>query len=109
MADVVRGRGIGQVYHYWATVFLDEHNLYLPDFVVFPAGAGTETDWEELGVPLLAVEVLSPSTAKYDRGAKRPHYIKPQALANTGSLIWTPAWWNGGDRATAGQRSCGMS
>lgn len=74
VADFVRDRGIGQVYHYWAPVFLDEHNVYLPDFVVFPAGAGAETDWEELGVPLLAVEVLSPSTAKYDRGAKRPHY-----------------------------------
>ena len=42
--------------------------------MIFPAGAATDQDWEDLGAPLLAGEVLSPSTAKYDRGAKRQRY-----------------------------------
>ena len=70
----VRAAGIGQVYQYWAPVFLNEINVYLPDFVVFRGRPAQVNDWEALGVPLLAVEVLSPSTAKYDRGAKRPRY-----------------------------------
>ena len=54
-------------------MFVNEYNVFLPDFVVFPP-AGAVTEWEELGAPFLAVEVLSPSSAKYDRGAKRVRY-----------------------------------
>ena len=74
VAEYVHARAIGELYHYWAPVFLNEINVYLPDFVVFLAHPGQVKEWEALGVPLLAVEVLSPSTAKYDRGAKRPRY-----------------------------------
>ena len=31
-------------------------------------------NWEEYGIPLLVVEVLSPSTARYDRLVKRHRY-----------------------------------
>jgi Uma2 family endonuclease len=74
VAAFVRGRGVGELYHYWAPVFLNQYNVYLPDFVVYRAGAARPVEWEDLGVPMLAVEVLSPSTAKYDRGAKRQRY-----------------------------------
>ncbi|MBI4503224.1 MAG: Uma2 family endonuclease [Gemmatimonadetes bacterium] len=69
----VRERGIGELHHHKAPVFINDYNVFLPDFVVFPPG-GHVTEWEELGPPLLAVEVLSPSSAKYDRGAKRVRY-----------------------------------
>ncbi len=74
VAGYVRAERIGEVHHYWAPLFMNDYNVYLPDFVVFRAGARRELDWEDLGAPLLAVEVLSPSTAKYDRGAKRQRY-----------------------------------
>jgi len=72
--DFVRAMGLGEVYQYWAPVFLNEYNVYLPDFVVFRSGAASKADWEELDTPMLAVEVLSPASAKYDRGAKRQRY-----------------------------------
>ncbi|MBI2401909.1 MAG: Uma2 family endonuclease [Gemmatimonadetes bacterium] len=72
--DFVRAMGIGAVYQYWAPVFLNEYNVYLPDFIVSRSGATRAADWEELGMPMLVVEVLSPSSAKYDRGAKRQRY-----------------------------------
>ncbi|MBI2537623.1 MAG: Uma2 family endonuclease [Gemmatimonadetes bacterium] len=74
VAEFVRERGIGELYRYLAPVFINDFNVYLPDFLVFRAGAAWEAEWEELGTPMLAVEVLSPSTAKYDRGAKRQRY-----------------------------------
>ena len=32
------------------------------------------TSWSEIGIPILAVEILSPSTASRDRGKKRRIY-----------------------------------
>ena len=74
VAAYVGGAGVGEVHRYLAPVFLNEYNVYLPDFVVFRAGVDRDVDWEELGTPLLAVEVLSPSSARYDWGAKRQRY-----------------------------------
>ncbi len=74
VAEFVRGGGIGELYRYVAPVFINDYNVYLPDFVVYRVSAARPAEWEDFGLPMLAVEVLSPSTAKYDRGAKRQRY-----------------------------------
>jgi len=50
-------------------VGIDEWNVYQPDLLVLR----TRPSWEvhDVGIPLLAVEVLSPSTARHDRVVKR--------------------------------------
>ena len=45
-----------------------------PDLVVLPFVAGRLARDDEQPVPLLIVEVLSPSTARFDRGRKRALY-----------------------------------
>jgi Uma2 family endonuclease len=46
-----------------------------PDLFVVPHPERPAVrDWSELGVPLLTVEVLSPSTAHHDRITKRRRY-----------------------------------
>ncbi len=46
-----------------------------PDLFVGALVNGKEpVDWEEWGVPILIAEVLSPSTARYDRITKRRRY-----------------------------------
>ena len=51
---------------------LGGHGLAQPDIYVMPGPRGRAPErWEELGLPLLVVEVLSPSTALNDRQIKR--------------------------------------
>lgn len=46
-----------------------------PDlFVVSPLPPGERLTWADFGIPLLVVEVLSPSTAYYDRHRKRRRF-----------------------------------
>jgi len=54
---------------------IDEFNVYQPDVVVFRHGVDDEASGAEGGVPLLVVEVLSPSTASRDRCVKRTRYL----------------------------------
>jgi Uma2 family endonuclease len=50
--------------------------LVQPDlFVVAEPTDASRASWQEIGVPLVAVEVLSPSTATRDRGKKRRIYL----------------------------------
>jgi len=51
-----------------------DREILQPDIFVLPAGAGTSTEWPDISALLLAVEVLSPSTARYDRYLKRIRY-----------------------------------
>jgi len=57
-------------------VHFDRHNMLEPDVLV---ALGPELlrlkTWRELPDPALAVEVLSPSSARYDRGRKRERYM----------------------------------
>ena len=56
-------------------VAFDRHTLVQPDLFVVPLVQGKRPrTWEEAGRPLLAVEVLSPSTARVDRVRKRELY-----------------------------------
>ena len=54
-------------------VVLGEHDVYQPDLVVLrKAPPRTQSD---VGIPLLAIEVLSPSTRRRDREVKTKHLL----------------------------------
>jgi Uma2 family endonuclease len=54
---------------------LDQQTLVQPDVFVFESLVGRRVEsWKEIGKLLLAVEILSPSTARYDRQVKRMRY-----------------------------------
>jgi len=58
-----------------ADVVLGPRTLVQPDVFVVRQQPGTRLRrWEDVGVPVLAVEFLSPGTAVRDRGAKRRIY-----------------------------------
>ena len=58
-----------------ADLVLGPRTLVQPDlFLVRSDPEGPPVPWSEMGVPVLAVEVLSPGTAARDRGAKRRIY-----------------------------------
>jgi len=67
---------LGRVVTAPADLRLESSNVVQPDlFVVsLTPGATGIRDWREVTSLLLAVEVLSPSTARYDRGLKRRYY-----------------------------------
>ena len=57
-------------------VHLDHDTVVQPDVVVFPWDRkNPPRSWTECRVPLLAVEVLSPSTAALARGKRRVSYL----------------------------------
>jgi Uma2 family endonuclease len=61
--------GPDRAIHAPADVAIDDYNVFQPDVLVLraiPPG-----DHRDVGVPLLAIEVLSPSTARRDREVKR--------------------------------------
>ncbi len=59
-------------------------NLVQPDLFVGAMVDGREpVEWEEFGIPILVVEVLSPSTAQYDRIKKRRLYQR----------VGVPVYW----------------
>lgn len=63
----------GKVFIILTEVKLDEQNIYEPDvFYIAPSNRGIAEQDEKriIGAPDLVVEVLSPSTAKYDRHQK---------------------------------------
>ena len=55
--------------------FLDEHNVFQPDLLVLPEGARISPGDRRVPLPVLVVEVLSPSTAGKDRREKREEYL----------------------------------
>ncbi|MDD6128985.1 MAG: Uma2 family endonuclease, partial [Veillonellaceae bacterium] len=54
-------------------LFLDKENHYVPDTMIVCDRSKLKSDGVH-GAPDLVVEVLSPSTAQNDRGAKMRHY-----------------------------------
>lgn len=71
--------------------------LVQPDLFVVPIGEVRKLEWNHIKGLILAVEVLSPSTARYDRFTKRrlyqqvgiPHYWVVDAEARAVE-VWTP-------------------
>lgn len=72
----VKASGTGRVLSSPADIRLEATNVVQPDLFVAPLEGGKPAikDWREVSSLLLAVEVLSPSTARYDRGLKRRYY-----------------------------------
>lgn len=71
----VRSHGIGEVIASPADVEFGRDTLVQPDLFVMPLGSGPlPRTWKEIGRLLLAVEVLSPSSARADRRVKRRLY-----------------------------------
>src|ERR1051326_5581632 len=55
-----------------ADLSLDGEQPAQPDLFIAPLGSGpTPTRWEDVPNPILVIEILSPSTARYDRIVKR--------------------------------------
>lgn len=70
-----RGHRIGAVFMAPGDIELDRFTLVQPDVFVLPLVNGRRPRTaEEIGHPLLFIEVLSPSTARYDRVVKRGRY-----------------------------------
>ncbi len=66
---------VGSVLVAPADVVLDLRTLVQPDLFVVPlVGGRPPENWDEAGAMLLAVEVLSPSSARADRQIKRRRY-----------------------------------
>jgi Uma2 family endonuclease len=75
LEDFVRAQGIGAAFTAPGDLELDRFTLVQPDVFVLPLVDGRRPrSVEEIGFPLLFVEVLSPSTARYDRVVKRGRY-----------------------------------
>jgi Uma2 family endonuclease len=71
----VRAQGIGCAFAAPGDLELDRFTLVQPDVYVLPLVDGRRPRTvEEIGFPLLFVEVVSPSTARYDRVVKRGRY-----------------------------------
>lgn len=71
----LREHSLGEAIFAPADIEFDERNLVEPDLFVVPLVQGAvPRDWLEVGRLLLAVEVLSPTTARRDRFIKRRLY-----------------------------------
>ena len=64
---------IGRILTSPADLLLDGDQLAQPDLFVLP-GRALSGAWADAPLPLLVIEILSPSTARYDRGLKRRIY-----------------------------------
>lgn len=70
------GRG-AEVLSSPSDIALGPDSIVQPDLFVFPALEGEAVRrWSEIGPLLLAVEILSPATARYDRIVKRRLYLE---------------------------------
>ncbi len=73
--EYVRAQGIGAAFMAPGDLELDRFTLVQPDVFALPLVDGRRPRTvEEIGFPLLFVEVLSPSTARYDQVVKRGRY-----------------------------------
>ncbi len=68
----VRAHGLGECFASPADVEFDPHTMVQPD--VFVTAVRRAKTWRDILPLRLAVEVLSPSTARADRLVKRPRY-----------------------------------
>jgi Uma2 family endonuclease len=75
VAPYVRQHAIGEVYIAPADVMFGPRDMVEPDLFAVPLVSGAAPRaWEEVGRLILAVEVVSPSTIRTDRGGKRELY-----------------------------------
>ena len=77
LEDYLAVHRVGHPYISPADVAMGPDSNVEPDVFVAPlVGGRRPKTWDELGPLLLVVEVLSPSTARYDRKGKRALYLR---------------------------------
>lgn len=74
LTGYVMRHGLGLVLTAPADISWSEDSLVQPDVFVVPADQSSARDWSEIRRLLLVAEVLSPSTARFDRFQKRAYY-----------------------------------
>ncbi|HQR17233.1 MAG TPA: Uma2 family endonuclease [Gemmatimonadales bacterium] len=75
MSPYLQGNGAGRILWSPADLAFGEDEILQPDLFVLPASLPLGfRNWSEVTSLLLAIEVLSPSTARYDRILKRKRY-----------------------------------
>lgn len=74
-----------------------QDSLVIPDLLVVDRESAQRNDWKQIDIPLLVVEVLSPSSSRQDRFIKRRLYQEMQIPlywlvdAEAGVVeVWTP-------------------
>jgi Uma2 family endonuclease len=94
--EYVRAQGLGEAFVSPLDVKLEPGLVLQPDVLVVPAGE-LRRHSDIVRRLLLAVETVSPSSARYDRVTKRPHYQRHQVSEywiadDTSRTIerWTP-------------------
>ena len=71
----IAGRKDVELLHAPADIVLGPRTLVQPDLFLIRRTPGVRLrHWADVGVPIVAIEVLSPTTAPRDRGAKRRIY-----------------------------------
>lgn len=96
--DHARSTGVGEALASPAYLELVPGTIVQPDIFVLPSSsAAMGGTWQEVQALLLAVEVLSPSTARYDRVSKRRFYqrvgVPEYWIVDVGSRLverWRP-------------------
>jgi len=97
LANYLAAAPVGQVFPAPADISWAPDVLVQPDVFVVAMDEARTFDWTRMKTLLLAVEVLSPSTARYDRFTKRrayqefgvPHYWMVDIAARAVET-WTP-------------------
>ncbi len=95
----VRTHRIGSLVISPADLDFKSRQVLQPDLFVGALVDGREpAEWKDVGIPFLVVEILSPSTERYDRFTKRHFYQRSGVAAywivdlDAGAVeVWTPA------------------
>lgn len=75
IANYLRQHPVGQGFFAPGDVIIDQRNVVEPDIFVVPRGIDPKSgSWKDIKSLLLAVEILSPSSARADRHKKRLLY-----------------------------------
>jgi Uma2 family endonuclease len=109
---LVRASGVGAVFVAPSDWVLDPYTLVQPDLYVVSLvdGRRPRTD-EERGHPLLFIEVLSPSTARFDRVVKRTRYQRADIeywIVDLDARL-VERWLPGDDRASVHAEPAGAT
>lgn len=102
VSPYVRRHAVGELLPSPSDIEIEAGALVQPDLFVYriPSGGIVTRDWSVVKSLVLAIEVLSPSTARYDRGLKRRFYLRSRTdelwLVDTESRVIER--WRHGDR-----------
>ena len=83
LAPFLREHRLGTILWSPADISLGEDEVLQPDLFVFRAPGGPPRVWREITSLILAIEILSPGTERYDRTVKRRRYQR----------AGTPEYW----------------